>query len=518
MVSFAFLAASQFGWVRASNFRGFDEWLILSLLSEGIVSFPYANRPLNLIWTVPAPLLSPDGLGGFLFLHAAYLALAALLTSLTLTRLWPRHALLGWLAGALSLVWAPSDPARLCSVQMILYSGAALGCAVATWLFVDSCLRGSRAGLLLAAAAAVIPLLSAEAALGALAVGPLLILSSETATREVRRVRVWSCAWMAFLALGALRVAWPMVLGRTDVSYQAQLGTPSASGPGFVGRMAAQYSGHLWPLVAGLPRIDHPATALALAGFALGFAAVAHRAADLRARPLAMLAGTGLVWAGLAYAPFVISPHVVRPERTQILAAPGIGLFLAAVVMLIAGSGRWRPAVAAVLGALVVAQGTDRTLTLQKYWDRESFYRRQRDVLRQIAAAAPDFRPDTLVILLGGADVFRLDLGFRHAVKYLYGGRAVGHAPDATPYLYETRFDAMGIVHEPWPILRGPWHEFAARYRYDQAVVFVADDAGVVSLAGEWPGRLPPLPPGARYAPLSRVRRDGSPPARPLLR
>src|SRR5438445_636559 len=40
---------SQVRWARVSNFGGYDEWLILWLTSRGIVSFPYARRPLELV-------------------------------------------------------------------------------------------------------------------------------------------------------------------------------------------------------------------------------------------------------------------------------------------------------------------------------------------------------------------------------------------------------------------------------------------------------------------------------------
>jgi hypothetical protein len=47
------LAAALFAFVRPTNFGGTDEWLSLSLLSRGIGSFPYASRPLNLVWALP---------------------------------------------------------------------------------------------------------------------------------------------------------------------------------------------------------------------------------------------------------------------------------------------------------------------------------------------------------------------------------------------------------------------------------------------------------------------------------
>jgi hypothetical protein len=520
IAAFVPLAFSQFGWVSPSNFRGFDEWLILSLLSRGIVSFPYANRPLALVWALPAPVLSGDGLWGFLVMHAAYLGAAAVLTCLTLRRLWPRLPLMAWMAGAFSLAWAPTDAARLCSVQMIIYSGAALGCALALWLFAESFLRRSRSLLLLALCAGAITVLGGEAALGPLAMAPLLVVSSEAATADRRRARVWSSVWLSLLALGALRAAWPLVAGTAGAAYQARLVTSGAPGTTFAGRMLVQFREHLWPLVSGLPGLAHPATALALGAFAVGFVVETRTTLqrDVSPRRLIMLAGLGLLWAGLAYAPFVASPALTRPERTQFLSAAGIGLCLAAVVLLVARVTRGGMALAGLLGAFVVAQGTDRTLALQRGWDTESLYERQRTLLRQMVAAAPDLRPGTLVILLGGSRIFRLEAGIRHAVKQVYPGRAVGHAPDTEPFLYETRFTPPGITNEPWSSVRRAWDEPVAHYRYEEVVVFEARRPGKVALAEQWPAGLPPLPSGARYAPEGRILRDTTRPLPGFLR
>ncbi len=63
---------SGFSVVRSTNFGGLDEWLIVSLTSQGIVDVPYANRPLELrasasrcSWVCPATL------AGFLVVHEA---------------------------------------------------------------------------------------------------------------------------------------------------------------------------------------------------------------------------------------------------------------------------------------------------------------------------------------------------------------------------------------------------------------------------------------------------------------
>ncbi|PYQ21817.1 MAG: hypothetical protein DMF79_07230 [Acidobacteria bacterium] len=203
------------------------------------------------------------------------------------------------------------------------------------------------------------------------------------------------------------------------------------------------------------------------------------------------------------------------PVRTQFFSAPGIGLLLAASVLLIATPlpVRARPAATALLGAWVVAVGTGRTLALQRAWDAESAYPAQRESLLHITAAAPDLAPGTLVVLLQRQKVWPYDFSFRHAVDYLYEGRARGHATGAEPLLYETRFEADGVVSEPAPVLRAPWREAPIRYRYEDVVVFAEDARRRVLLLDEWPEELPPLPPGAAYAPRARLR-GSTPPSR----
>ena len=137
----ALVGATPFLWVRATNFRGYDEWLIVSLLSRGIVSFPYANRPLNLLWALPAWALAPDRLSGFLVVHVAWLALSGALVFLLVRRIAPGNPALAFLAGAFTTVWAPSDPTRPASVQMIVYSGCTCGALLSAWLLAASICR-----------------------------------------------------------------------------------------------------------------------------------------------------------------------------------------------------------------------------------------------------------------------------------------------------------------------------------------------------------------------------------------
>ena len=518
----AVLGATPFLWVKPTNFRGYDEWLIVSLLSRGIVSFPYANRPLNLLWALPAWALAPDRLWGFLVVHAAWLTLSGVLVFLLVRRVAPGNLVLAFLAGAFTAVWAPSDPTRLASVQMIVYSGCTFGTLLSAWLLVEAWSRRRPEMALLAGTVGAATVLSVEAALPLLAMAPLLLRPGDR-VGDWRRWGRWALAWLALVTAGTARALVPLLGATERLAYQTDILTLDLSPGHVLRRTIGQLRHHLLPLVdspigelavAAVPLV----VALFLAGWWL-FSRMDEARSIPSAAGLALAGLAGLGWAILAYAPFLLDLRTRGPVRTQFFSAPGIGLLLAASVLLIATPlpVRARPAATALLGAWVVAVGTGRTLALQRAWDAESAYPAQRETLLQIAAATPDLAPGTLVVLLQGQKVWPYDFSFRHAVDYLYEGRARGHATGAEPLLYETRFEGDGVVSEPAPVLRDPWREVPIRYLYEDVVVFAEDARGRVFLLDEWPPELPPLPPDAAYSPRARLR-GSTPPSRLSIR
>ena len=133
--------ASQFAWVRPTNFGGMDEWLYVSLASRGVLDIPYANRPFVLVWTRPAALLWPHSLWSFYLVHATYLSLSAGLLFLLVRRLSPPRALLGFLAAVFCATWAPLDHLRLDTVLVTGYSGFTFATLLALVLFTESWAR-----------------------------------------------------------------------------------------------------------------------------------------------------------------------------------------------------------------------------------------------------------------------------------------------------------------------------------------------------------------------------------------
>ena len=520
MAGLAALGASLFLWVRPTNFRGYDEWLIFSLLSRGIVDFPYARRPLNLVWALPAWALAPDRLWGFLLVHAIWLTLGGFLVYLLVRRVLPGAPALAFLAGAFTVAWAPSDQTRLASVQMIVYSGCTFGALLSAWLLVEAWWRRRASLALLAVVAGAAAVLSMEATLPLLALAPLLLLPGG-GWREWARWRRWALGWLLLVAVAGWRIVGPLHSGRGELAYQTEFLLADPSPLHVLRRAVGQLRHHLLPLsYSPAQTLAVAAVPMAVVVFVVGFALASRPRVqeESRATPgrLVLTCLAGLLLAILAYLPFVLNLKTRGPVRTQFLSAPGVGVLLAAGVALLAWllPTRARLAGMCALGSWVVAMGAGHTVALQEYWNARSAYPAQRQALLELTALAPDLEPHTLVVVLQEAEIWPYDFSFRHAVEYLYEGRARGHAQGVEQLLYDTRFEPEGVYSEPLPVLRGPWREEVTRYRYEEVVVFRRKPRGGLTLLDVWPSELPDLAAGVAYAPLSRIRTGARPPRR----
>src|SRR5262245_28120626 len=193
----------QFAWVKPTNFAGYDEWLIFSQVARGVADVPYANRPLELLFSLPLRW-APPGLGSYLALHVAYFAAEGCLVFLLCERLLPGRPLLSFLAGLFAATWGPLDHQRLNVVQP--YAGFAFWCCLALLLLVESWRRAHPPLLCLAALLAFVDIRAYEAC-GALLLGaPLLLL-----WQPARPPRAWSflAAWEALVLLALALTALP---------------------------------------------------------------------------------------------------------------------------------------------------------------------------------------------------------------------------------------------------------------------------------------------------------------------
>jgi len=491
--------AAYFG-VKARNFGGIDEWPVIDLASKGIVSFPYANRMLSLLWVLPAHWSAPLSFEGYRLLSGAYVALTGVLVFWLCRRLAPGHSTLAFLAGAFAMLWAPSDTMRLSTIQGTVHLGFACGAIFAITLLVESWSLQSIGLLALAGATAMATILSYEPVLPVLAFAPLLL------PWRTREGRTWIVAWTSVVLIGAAVALIPGA-GHSH-EYQAYLGTDLH--PASVGlRLVIQYWLHLGPLVWAFPS---PASTAVLPALVVAVATLlAGRDPDSSAVPRRLLA-VGFVGAGLAYAPYALTAGVAGATRTQILSAPWIGIFLASSLDLLGRRlGTARRGAMALAGAWIVFLGASHMGRMQEIWDRFGKFEAQRSSLLQLMGKVPDTRPHTLILLVGETQpAWPMVFGFRHAVAYLYEDRAVGTVAGADDRPYPVSFGPSGIAVTPWPEIREPWGEPATVYGYDEVIVAAASPEGRIDILPEWPGGvLPVLPPSAAYQPFSRIVRDG---------
>jgi hypothetical protein len=519
------VAIAQFASVRWTNFGGTDEWLILSLARRGILAFPYSNRPLNLLWSAPGVLLTPHGFEGFFYLHVAYLVFCGWLTWLVARRLAPSSPTLALLAGVFAVSWAPLDMARLAPVEHATHSGTAFATLLAVVLFVESWRSSRRTLLALALVLAFLAIRAHEAGLALLVGAPVLLVllpRHEPTTESQLRRFLWIAAWETGMAILAALVARPLLEGRTTALYQAGVLGLDWSPIRYLARIGHLYAWHLAPLVPADPsELAHAGVAAVALVFlaTVTISGVSRDNAAVPRRRLGALVALGLCLAGMAYAVLALSKGVVGATRTQFLSAPGIGLFLAAAICLVASllPARARGPCAIALATLVVAVGTGHTLAMQREWDRITFYPRQRSCLEALVREAPALRPGTLLLLIDEDGTWPFALTFRHAARLVYGDAITAHALGSQQLLYQLAASPTALRVTPWPVIQGPWRERPTEHRYDEAIVYRLAK-GALSRLDEWRDpRLPPLPPGQRYEPGATIASGPVPSGRRVL-
>jgi hypothetical protein len=507
----------QYAQVRPTNFGGTDEWLYIDLASSGVLSIPYAHRPLVMLWTAPAALLWPDSLWAYYVTHGLWLLFGAWTLALILRRLVPEVPALAFLAAVVCLVWAPEDFLRLDTVLLTGYSGFVLGALLAVLLFLESFLHRSIALFFLAGAIAALTARGFEGTMPLMALAPLLLLWSER--RPTRRFWAYSLLWTALMATLSAVIAVDF-LGSGGGAYQGSALTLDPNPVRVSARILEQFGFHLLPLFRG----PFPSGVWASSVLCALLFLAAHRAFMRRfdtvlggreRRLLAEAAGVGLLLAALGYLPLMLSASILRAARTQVLSAPGIGLFLAASALLVASLFPWKRGLLAVLlTSIVVAAGAGRLVAMQGEWDAgRSRYPAQHRALTALVTLAPRVVPGTFFLLLDEAEAWPATFPFRHAVHYLYAGEASGQVVGAPDFLYPLYPVAGGFVSAPWPTIRGPWAEPVRFYRYREIVVLRDRGPDGLSLVEEWPaGVLGPLPTDEAYAPRARLLELGTPP------
>jgi hypothetical protein len=492
------LLAAQVVPVPATNFGGFDEWMVFELNQRGVVSVPYCHRPFNWIWSWPASRLVEISFAPFSWLYAAYAALTAGLAFWLVRRAFGGEQRLAVLTAAFTLVWAPGDLAHLSTVDRVLYAGETFGVLLALSLFVRAAFDGRLLALGAALGVGLVTALSYEGTLPLLlGVPPLLLLRDRSRLRLV-------LAWEALLLACAGWFAWQIAHGEAyQVSVLGAIRDPVV----WTSRMAWQYAYHLGPLVLFRPsELWAPGVAASLLALALTIAPVLGAPGGRRG-VLALAGVLGLYLAGLGYSLLAIGVSETTAFRMQILSGPGMALALAAIVELLASlaAGRLRAVAVAALSGFVVAVGAGRSDAMQRTWDQGSFCARQSQLLLGLTTLVPDVKPGTLLVLLDEGGAWRATYGFHHAVQYLYERRASGFVPGVWDALTPARFERDGVHFEPWAVNREAWDLPAVVFPYSAVIVLRHDGRGGLERLPAWPKALPALPPEARYDPVDRL-------------
>ena len=506
------VALVQQAWVSPTNFGGADEWLLLDLASRGVLGIPYANRPLVLLWQAPAAGLFPGDLRGFWLLVTLYLAATGALTSWLALRLAPGAHTMALLAGVATVAWAPLDYLRLDTVLISGYAGGTCTTIAALVLFVESWHRNQPAILALGATLGLLVSLGGESALPVLAVAPALLWRE--ARSAPRRFAAWTIAWEAMVALGVGLALLPLLEGRP--SYQSGAIGLDLSPLGVGARVLQLVGMQVGPIFSSsLLELAVPAVPLAALAFVAGLAVLTRGEGSCPGREpadrtIGFVLAAGLLLAVSAHAAFAMTPAIRTPARTQVLSAPGFALALAATLVGAArlAAPRWRLPLTGLLGAWIVAVGTGRVVAMQGEWDVSgNAYPVQSRTLSDLTAVAPDLEPGSLVLLLDDGGAWPMTFTFRHALRYIYGDGVVGVVHGGADFLYPWRLTGQGIVVDPWPVIRGEWHVAPTLHPWDTILVVHRGADGRLAVLPEWPEAvLPPLPPGARYAPEGRIR------------
>lgn len=495
--------------VAPTNFYGYDEWTVLSLVSRGVIDIPYANRPLALLWALPAPLIEANSFAPFVTLRWVYLWLAALLVCWISLRIAPGRPLLAFLAGVVVVVWSPSDYARLTVVEGVLYAGITLGMLLSLALFVESWTRRSVPLLVAASALALVSGRCYEATLLVLVGSPALLLAA--AARPWRALLRWVLVYEAWILFGLALAVAPLMVPSGGSAYQDSYGL-DVQPRAVLGRLAQQYGLHFGALV-------HPSLAEMQAHWipvlvAVGVFLAAGLAwwrlvkpADEPRGDLRILVAAAVLLTGAGYVVQLVTGRVPGAWRAQFLSAPGAGWLLAGVALALGERLRRRgELLTLVLFAWLVAVGTARVAGMQQRWEGASFYALQTRLLGELVASVQDTQPHTLVMLLDESRSWRASFSFQHAVEYLYRGNAIGIVVGLPPAMLPAFFTPQGVVSEPIPVVRDAWRSPVQLFRHDQIVVVRRSREGPCQVLDEWPPEMPPLPAGATYAPRARLR------------
>jgi len=352
-----------------------------------------------------------------------YLALAALL---------PKAPWLAFFSGAFLIVHA-SDTAYMWVGQMNQL-GYMFWLALSFYALVRATVPGHavapRLYSALALAACYLCIYSYESPIFILGLLPLILWLADS--RRVKANPLLFALWYLILANYSWRYLRRMMT--SDATYQSTVARSDFP----IAELAAdwlrqvQASVSFWNWNAGEPDPAHNLYAIAAAVVFLlgcyffyrlnGFDAASHYRASAAALPVA------LAVCFLSFSAYLFLAGGIGAWRTHFLSAFGAAATLAALLFIAAALLPNRIQAVAILAACLIVYCGVRTLSdlARSHWLN---WQRQRSVIAQILATAPQLQPGAVVVLLGvppGHDPFGHDIWFQYAIRLAYPRQPIG--------------------------------------------------------------------------------------------
>jgi hypothetical protein len=472
------------------------------------------GRPLVGLPTSVATHLTPNRIEGFL-LVAGFLCFAnGCLLCLLIGRLLPRATPVAVTAAVLLTVHR-ADALRFLVMWASNHYGTVLFLLLlASWLFLLSYARQSRALLVSACIALGCSLLSNESVYPTAALLPVLGVAVR---RDWRRYSVWAFAWYGTVAMLAVRFTFQ--LARGFHSYQGVQLKALVETPVSLFAMLWREVRPIWVYLQpsgpwrGYAGYACAAFALAAAAVLIGRRRWAAERVNLRA---AALAGVAVLFGALPFLPAQAQPQATV-LRTQFIVAPAEATLLALLIDMAARLLPVRVRVSAVCLAvgLVAANATVAAVQTQERDRSPVRFERTVHLFRQVHGISPSFVPGTLLVFVL-EDPERTPIGFNYMLTSLaksilrvnaeqanyndpYGMRVAFGADRVTADVFESLDDAATVTNV---VGRPVW-----KFGYDKVVAFRVKADGSATLLRKLPPELLPSPnAGAAYDPLSRMR------------
>lgn len=510
-------------------------YIELSQSRPGLEGFLYPYDATRRFMMVPFHLAYLLSDGSYLSLHVVYgifVWLTGVLTYALVRVCCPDARLVAVLAGAIAVTFGADPYSNLVAVIMVRQAVVAV-LAAAVLLAVGW--RERRFLYLIPIAAAQgLSLWTYEAGFLMLLAMPLLVYRRGTSWQ---RFFLWTAGCWAVPAT-LLVSLWYRYLVQGEASYQSRQLTGEVTIPVLAHKLwtLMQRGLEFWhwpdmwvgPVLGCTEQIRSLITTPLVVGIlaALGLAGwvVYRRQASDTGKTASWLLLGGLLFMALSYGPYLALAGPEAPGfRTQFFATPAAAITLASAAMLIDRAVRARGAVCAVLGCIVVGFGLHSGLMSQL--EQSARWRPYRDAMRQIVAAAPRLRDDTMILLVnatngyfhtmcdGGVSnpAFEDTLWFNSGLQVLYPNTRLfatfWRQDGSTSPTFEVTFNEKGAR-----VVKAPVSIEGTRFAYDQMLVFEQDPArGIVPLTVFPADRIAGASPTTVYNAASRIL-PGSPP------